>query len=111
MGQAAPKRGGYILLLNTSNPQSKLEKEGASLPVVTAVDSLNEGGQFSSIDLFLSKVDNVHGNIVLLQFLSEFNKSGLVFSKRTGNKDDNALSLILILSVLQNELFCSYMVC
>lgn len=95
--------GHEVALQSLDNVQ--YTKPNTDTPVITAIDSLNESRQLGRIQLFLAKVDNVHCHIVLFQFLSKFDQSRLVFCERAGNKNDNALSLVLVLSMFQDELF------
>ena len=50
------------------------------------------------------EVDNINVAVVALQSLSKFFQLGLIFSQGVTDKNDNSLSLGLVLSVFKGEL-------
>jgi hypothetical protein len=54
----------------------------------------------------LSKIDNVHRDVVLLESLSKFLQFIDVFVYGAANEHDDSLLLVLVLAMLQNQL-CS----
>ena len=73
-------------------------------PIVIAVDGLHKGIKLVGIFGLLSKVDDIHGHVVLLQLLSELHQALFVLFERASDENDNPLFLILVLSMLQSEL-------
>lgn len=75
------------------------------LPVVVVVDSGNKGFQLCCVFGLLSKVDHVHCNVVLFQLLGQLDKSLFVLFHGASDKHNDSLALVLVLTVLQRQLF------
>jgi len=50
------------------------------------------------------KIDQIKGNTIFLQFLTNSDKGILIFPNRAGNKNNYSLLLVFVLSVLKGEL-------
>lgn len=76
------------------------------LPVIAIVNVVYECFQFCGIFCFFTKVDNINCHVILLHLLCQSYKRSFICFNGTAYKDNNALTLISVLSMFQCKLFC-----
>lgn len=74
------------------------------VPVVVAVDGVDERFELLRILCFLTKVDHIDCNIVLLKTFSKSDEFILIRTQWASYKCHDALMLVLVLSVFQSQL-------
>lgn len=83
----------------------KIDCRLVALPVVTAVDIVDECFQLGSVFRFFTKVDNINGDIVLLHLLCKFDQGLFISLNRATDKCNDSLSLVFVLSMLESQLY------